>query len=98
MDVEPGFVAETLAWCNSVRVERGLEPIDRLPKGLREEPQSCPCGRATGLWVDTRTFGTSMETYEAHPLPRAVRSFVAAFDEGELPQYDEKPRVEDEDW
>jgi hypothetical protein len=86
-DVEPWFVAKTLEWCNEIRVEKGQEPLERLPKGEREDPWSCPCGAATGLYVGNTTCGMSPE--DGHPLPGAVVEFVKAFDNRELPQYDE---------
>lgn len=98
---EPQFVAETLAWCNERRAEKDLEPLDALPKGKREDPQTCPCGRATGLWVDSEAYGIDQESWARNPipLPGAVTDFVAAFDDCELPQYDEKPpEGDDEDW
>ncbi len=95
--LEPGFVAETLAWCNERRAEKGMEPLDRLPKGDREDPASCPCGKATGLWVDNRTFGPTQSLHQANPLPQEVIEFVEAFDGGDLPQYDEHPEFYEED-
>lgn len=86
---EPGYVAETLAWCNARRKARGKRPVKRLPKGWIGDPFSCPCGKATGLavghfeWRDERGKWIS--------LPRPVKRFVIAFDGGRLPRYEAKP-------
>ncbi len=90
---EPAFVAETLAWCNERRAERGMEPLDRLPKGRRVDGRSCPCGSATGLHVAAVYYFDPSEGLEPeeHELPEAVCEFVKAFDECALPQYDENP-------
>lgn len=90
---EPSFVAETLAWCNEKRRERGMEPLERLPKGLRDDPRSCPCGKATGLVVWTYEYSADwspgMKNFDAQTLPLAVTEFTVAFDRGELPQYND---------
>jgi hypothetical protein len=86
---EPEFVAETLAWCNEMRAQDGLGPLDCLPKGLRNDPLSCPCGKATGLYVEHESFGPTRETKYTNDLPDPVIRFVAAFDDGHLPRYDE---------
>ena len=88
---EPAFVAETLAWCNKMRDERGLEPLARLPKGDVGDPRSCPCGKATGLHVEWWAAYEPLSDWQERPpicsLPDAVQQFVKAFDRGELPQY-----------
>lgn len=97
MNTEPGFVAETLRWCNEQRKAQGKRPLRKLPKGKRKDPMSCPCGKATGL---------SVNNYDAYPmlpsgrpsqsykkrivLPSAVKEFVREFDFGQLPQYEER--------
>lgn len=83
---EPAFVAETLAWCNTIRAEKGQPPLDRLPKGIKMDVRSCPCGAATGMYVGLDLYG--LTDYDAEVLPDAVSEFVAAFDAGLLPQYD----------
>lgn len=95
---EPSFVAQTLAWCNEIRELKGEPPLDRLPKGDREDPASCPCGKATGLYVDNTTYGPSKDLHRAHQLPDAVVEFVRAFDGRELPQYDEHPESDEDNW
>jgi hypothetical protein len=86
---EPGFVAETLAWCNERRAEKGLEPLERLPRGQRFRPGSCPCGTASGLFVDKFFYyDDGQHVYFPSAVPEAVTQFVHAFDAGELPQYD----------
>lgn len=85
---EPEFVAGTLAWCNEMRAKKDRPPLDRLPKGTRDDPWTCPCGRATGLYVDRDRFGDDGDAGTPHDLPGPVIDFVRAFDAGELPQYD----------
>lgn len=84
---EPAFVAETLAWCNEMRAVKGMEPLDVLPKGRRYDGASCPCGAATGLHVERFNAFEGLSLF--CELPAAVRSFVDAFDNGNLPQYEE---------
>jgi hypothetical protein len=90
---EPKYVAETLAWCNARRKERGKRPLKKLPKGQPMDGESCPCGTATGLFVESQIAYDRDPDLEhkfgEYDLPRAVRSFVAAFDKGRLPQYAE---------
>ncbi len=94
--IDPPFVAETLAWCNEKRAERDLLPLSSLPLGIQSDPKSCPCGKATGLYVDQDYYTNTREEWfrDSHKLrkklPFAVRDFVCAFDEGELPQYEEE--------
>ncbi len=97
---EPAFVKGTLKWCNKKRKEKGLEPMDRLPRGKPMDGNSCPCGKATGLYVGAHGFAETLGEYEEHsefnglPMkmrtPQSVQEFVAEFDCGRLPQYEEK--------
>lgn len=97
-DEEKELVEATLAWCNERRGEKGMPPLGALPKGEREDPASCPCGKATGLYVDHATWGESEETKNAHQLPELVSRFVVEFDEGRFPELDiYPPRDDDED-
>lgn len=86
---EPRYVAETLAWCNKRRKEQGQAALEALPKGRREDPKSCPCGKATGLDVLLET-AMGLHPWRKYTLPRSVRRFVKAFDRGDLPQYEAK--------
>lgn len=99
--IEPDFVVETLSWCNSIRVAKGLEELERLPRGRRNDPKSCPCGLVTGLHVGLTTYGENFST-SVNKLPFAVSQFISEFDEGYLPQYDEDPEFPEfegsEDW
>jgi hypothetical protein len=83
---EPAFVAETLAWCNEIRAAQGKPPLDRLPKGKRADPKSCPCGTATGADVAFEFYYLPRDRKE-YSLPEPVRKFVRAFDQGMLLQY-----------
>lgn len=95
---EPACVAETLEWCNTIRAEKKQEPLERLPKGERDNGVSCPCGRATGVFVDQFTWGPDERHRKEHELPLPVRLFVQMFDNGDLPQYDESPATPDRGW
>jgi hypothetical protein len=87
---EPTYVAETLAWCNERRAEQGKKPLKKLPKGYKADGRSCPCGKATGLFVSMYYYCKHDEINAAFThrrLPSAVSNFVIAFDNGKLPQY-----------
>jgi hypothetical protein len=90
MSAEPAFVAETLQWCNERRAEKGLGPLDRLPKGDRTNVMTCPCGTASGTMVGKTAWWWPEDDGTVAPLPEAVASFVDAFDDGRLPQYEAK--------
>ncbi len=88
-------IAGTLAWCNERRVEKGMEPLADLPKGQLHKPDSCPCGKATGLKVFSDYYLPA--DYYPHPsatkvldVPFEVTTFVERFDMGRLPQYQEE--------
>ena len=83
---EPAYVAATLAWCNERRTEQSKEPLHRLPKGKRNDGDSCPCGKATEMFV-----GDVCASFKEKMIstPAKVADFIHAFDEGRLPQYDE---------
>jgi hypothetical protein len=89
-EIEPTYVAETLAWCNERRAERGKRPLKRLPKGIRGDAKSCPCGKATGLKVDFLFYLDDRKGPPRGILPDPVRAFVRQFDWGLLPQYEAK--------
>lgn len=84
---EPKYVAETLAWCNSLRKKDGKPPLKRMPKGRKMDPSSCPCGKACG-WDVFTTFAARNKVRVL--MPESVIDFVAAFDNGRLPQYEIK--------
>ena len=86
-------VEATLNFCNSVREQKGMEPLDDLPKGHRFNPSSCPCGEATRAYViygsifpdyDPETFKLGREV----DLPSEVSLFARRFDYGDYPEYD----------
>ena len=86
---EPAYVAATLQWCNERRKEKGKKPLTKLPGGVRGDPLSCPCGKATGLSVGAVLWGEpGYLKPQSNSLPETVSEFVVAFDNGELPQYD----------
>lgn len=99
MELEPLLIEElnecvagTLRWCNDRRLDKGLNPLNDLPKGSRSDPLSCPCGKATGLWVGMNSWGDDQKAARQtrHQLPPEVRQFVVYFDNGYIPQYDEE--------
>jgi len=81
----------TLAWCNDRRTEQDKEPLADLPLGTQEDPTSCPCGAATGLYVDWDFYvvldANGDKTEEVHELPHEVQDFVKYFDAGQYPEY-----------
>lgn len=89
LEFEPAFVQETLNWCNRHREAQHKTPLSRLPKGYQGDPETCPCGTATGLTVRTM-FYEDPEAGTTLLLPKAVQEFVIAFDTGKLPQYIEE--------
>lgn len=69
----------------------GKEPLTKLPKGIRNNGYSCPCGKATGLYVGENYYCPDLAGNPAIKIsnPKAVVAFVFAFDRGQLPQYEE---------
>lgn len=93
MDRTNNTIMATLRWCNDRRLDKGLNPLDDLPLGSRSDPLSCPCGKATGLWVGLNTWnevGLTNPMADGKPLPPEVRKFVTLFDDGLIPEYDEE--------
>jgi hypothetical protein len=86
---EPRYVKKTLQWCNEERAKKGLDALDRLPLGKRGDGHSCPCGKATGLFVNSSYARDNGYPTKRFAVPSAVGDFVGSFDSGELPQYDE---------
>lgn len=94
------IVRDTIAWCNEMRRDQGKGPIEDLPLGHRSDPETCPCGAATGLRVYRNVWMTEEQSRDelmdfgkaermGQSLPYAVRQFVIAFDRGTLPQYED---------
>lgn len=85
------IVNGTLKWCNRQREKKGKKPLKKLPKGEKLNPESCPCGRATGLHVDMESaIDNHSGLYVDHvriPLPKSVKLFVKMFDNGQFPEY-----------
>jgi len=80
---------QTLKWCNERRREQRKPALNELPKGLRHDPKSCPCGAATGLIVGMSTARTPERIALYEPgmfLPLDVRLFIMHFDGGEFPE------------
>ena len=80
-----------LDWCNSIRTAKNLEPLDYLPKGVKTDGYSCPCGKATGVFVGCSGWADTKEDYDSyprigHPNTDAVAEFVERFDNGEFPE------------
>lgn len=84
---EPAFVRLTLEWCNRQRAKKGRKPLVRLPRGIKTDPLSCPCGAATGLEVLSDRAHDPDHGYKVIRIPIAVKDFIGAFDDGKLPQY-----------
>ena len=81
---------QVLEWCNKIRTERGKEPLAELPKGIQMDGYSCPCGKATGVYVGTVGYALTKQEYNLFPhrnqLPIPVQEFVPRFDDGEFPE------------
>jgi len=80
-----------LEWCNEIRKERGINPpLEELPKGIQMDGYSCPCGKATGVFVGTVGWAKTKEAYSlvpySNPIPMIVQEFVPRFDDGEFPE------------
>jgi hypothetical protein len=79
-------MAVVVAEVNGLRAERGLLPIERLPKGARNSATTCPIARAlsngspvavgSGAWVVDGQW---------YRLPEPLAWFVLAFDDGAYP-------------
>lgn len=85
-----------LAWVNKTRAERGVEPILRLPKGIRRDPGRCPLALALGAYsvgpAESREGVAYWESYEdleemeETPLAPYANVFALAFDDGKYPE------------
>jgi hypothetical protein len=81
----------TLGWCNQMREEREVgPPLQALPVGIPRDPETCPCGKATGLHVDLYDAYASRDHFvEDKPplekLPDDVAEFVRRFDNFQFP-------------
>lgn len=94
------FKQQTLAWCNQMRQKFDMEPLTELPKGMRKNPKSCPCGAATGLWVGATFWrypdapplegitpdDREQARLEDRVLPTPVSQFIYCFDRGDYPE------------
>lgn len=70
-----------LEWVNQQRAEKGLRPIESLPKGLPGHPYYCPIAIAMDGDVSIRSaYGGTVE------LPESVQTFVKEYDEGAYPE------------
>lgn len=77
-----------LVWCNEIRAKQKKEPLIDLPKGKIADPESCPCGKATGLYVSAFAYYSPMQLghMDFHGnLPQLVRDFVYLFDSRQYP-------------
>lgn len=91
VETPKNLIAGTLDWCNKRRAEQGQEPLTELPVGRRMDPETCPCGEATGLYVEKFLASESKQAWacgEGESLPYVVRCFIHAFDRGEIPELD----------
>jgi hypothetical protein len=81
-------MAVVVAEVNGLRAERGLGPIDRLPKGARKRSGECPMARAlrNGSPVHVGANAWSVDGRRWHHLPEPLAWFVLAFDDGAYPE------------
>jgi hypothetical protein len=85
-------MAVVVAEVNGLRAERGLGPIERLPKGARKRATACPIARAlsngsrvdvgSGAWAVEGAWAVDGQWYR---LPEPLAWFVLAFDDGAYP-------------
>lgn len=75
---------EVLGWVNRQRMAAGRDPIDALPRGRPCDPGGCP----VSLGVGAGPIGPELD-HQGRRLPAAVRQFLAAFDLGLLPEYEQ---------
>jgi hypothetical protein len=95
------LIKETLTWCNRIRAKNGKKPLLKLPKGSRDDPNSCPCGKACGFAVypDGAYDEEALDEYSWIPpanilvakTNRFVRQFIEKFDDGNIPEQDLNP-------
>jgi hypothetical protein len=83
------IISNTLRWCNAQRKKQGKKPLLKLPKGHRGKPESCPCGKATGLCVGYSLAYDNKTGKSIRMLPESVRRFVLMFDGGQIPELEE---------
>ncbi len=81
-------IQATIQWCNEIRARKGLSPIIDLPLGVKADPYSCPCGKATNVLVGRLYFRFKSAADIQQPLPPLVTDFTRWFDQGWYPQYD----------
>ena len=80
-----GDYLATLDFVNRQRAARGLEPLDHLPEGSPGDSRDCVIARAVPGSRVTRII-SSNDGRPAVVPPRAVRSFISAFDRQGLTQ------------
>lgn len=88
---------EALKDVNALRTEYGYPAIDRLPRGRRGSASRCPIAKALHVrWapvVGPKTIKVSWTRGPmiVRPTSVAMRRFINAFDNRELPEYDSAP-------
>lgn len=69
-----------LTWVNQQRQERGMEPLEELPKGVSTFPWSlyeCPLAVALNVRTGAEFSGQA---------PELIRQFIRDFDNGKYPE------------
>lgn len=87
-DLAPMRPPPVLAWCNAQRAARGMEPLERLPKGICMDGWRCVISKALGegVWVNDVRFGYTPDLASSRELPELVRYWVNRFDAGDFPE------------
>lgn len=92
------LIQGTLDWCNHIRAQENKPQLTKLPKGKIRDGESCPCGKATDLYVGRTVFLPIKEHRQAivrnsppkisdgEKLPRVVQEFITQFDKQEFPE------------
>lgn len=70
---------DALRWANSIRKQKKLPPLRRLPRGIRSDAGACPLAQATGCIV-ARTYYREVRDGPTISAPRCVERFTSAFD------------------
>lgn len=84
---------DVLAEVNRLRAERGMEPLDEMPKGVRCVPGRCMIARALCAYVrplyecrDPRNQWGNLRGVDGEPLPLILSDASYAFDDGRYPE------------
>lgn len=91
--------APVLDFCNEIRREHGLDPVDELIRGKRADSFQCPIAHTIGFASDYRvsvTYETvwvyraddkfPLNSKRVYPVPQAVADFMKEIDLRHFPE------------